>query len=475
MAGISLLLVPTYGQDRIAGNPPTANSRDGETLRVGTAAVEITPPIGWRMAGGFEERINTGTHDPLSAKAMVFAQGNIEAALVICDVCSVGRELTDPARERASRKTGIPVGRIAICATHTHAGPEYYGTLRNLFHEQARREHGRDPHEPIDYPAKWIDSCVEAVVQARGDLRPVAAGVGLARQPGLAHNRRYLMKDGTVQFNPPKNSRDIVRAAGPVDEDFPILLFRDVKTGQPRAALSVFALHVATFGGTTYSADYPGRLQVRLGEPFGPRFFSLFGQGTAGDINHFRFLSDEPNPTTVQIGDALARTFLDSVPELQPIEHPSLAARSIIVKLPLQELTEEAVARAHAVLERKWVAEPAFLVMVEAWKILNTQRLRQRDGDALNDEVQAIRISDDTAIVTLPHEVFVELGLAIKRRSPFRRTFVISMANDLDFYVPTRRAFAEGSYEVVTSSVKPGGGERLVEGALQVLRQLKER
>jgi hypothetical protein len=48
------------------------------------------------------------------------------------------------------------------------------------------------------------------------------------------------------------------------------------------------------------------------------------------------------------------------------------------------------------------------------------------------------------------------------------------MANDLDFYVPTRRAFAEGSYEVVTSSVKPGGGERLVDGCLQLLRQLKE-
>jgi hypothetical protein len=282
------------------------------------------------------------------------------------------------------------------------------------------------------------------------------------------------MKDGTVEFNPPKNSPDIIRAAGPVDVEMPILLFRDAKTGQPRAALSVFAMHVATFGGTTYSADYPGRLQDCLREHFGPAFFSLFGQGTAGDVNHFQFGSDRPNPTTDQIGEALARSFLAAVPDLRPIEHPSLAARSIVVKLPLQELTEEAVERAQAVLAGKWVARPAFLVVVDAWKTLNTQRLRQRDGDALNDEIQAIRISDDTAIVTLPHEVFVELGLAIKRGSPFRRTFVISMANDLDFYVPTRRAFAEGSYEVVTSSVKPGGGERLVDGCLQLLRQLKE-
>jgi neutral ceramidase len=252
-------------------------------------------------------------------------------------------------------------------------------------------------------------------------------------------------------------------------------LFRDAGPGRPRAALSVFAMHVATFGGTTFGADYPGRLQDLLRKEFGPGFFSLFGQGTAGDTNHIRFLSDEPNPTTDEIGAALARTFLAEVPRLQPVEQPSLVALSAVVKLPLQEVTDEAVERASAVLNRTWVPEPAFLVQVDAWKLLNTRRLRQRDGDDLSEEVLAVRVDDDSAVVTLPHEVFVELGTAVKRGSPFRRTFVITMANDLDFYVPTRRAFAEGSYEVVTSSVKPGGGERLVKGALRLLGQLKGR
>ena len=45
-------------------------------------------------------------------------------------------------------------------------------------------------------------------------------------------------------------------------------------------------------------------------------------------------------------------------------------------------------------------------------------------------EVQVIRLGRETAIVTLPGEVFVELGLAIKSASPFETTLVIELANE---------------------------------------------
>lgn len=65
-----------------------------------------------------------------------------------------------------------------------------------------------------------------------------------------------------------------------------------------------------------------------------------------------------------------------------------------------------------------------------------------------------------------------ELGLEIKRRSSYRQTLVLSLTNDIDFYVPTRKAFAEGSYEVTTSSYQPGG-KLLVDGAVRRLAELK--
>jgi hypothetical protein len=76
------------------------------------------------------------------------------------------------------------------------------------------------------------------------------------------------------------------------------------------------------------------------------------------------------------------------------------------------------------------------------------------------------------AVVGLPGEVFVDLGLAIKRASPFAHTFVVELSNDDPHYVPTIKAFAEGSYETVNSLVAPGGGEMMVEAAVSMLREL---
>ena len=47
-----------------------------------------------------------------------------------------------------------------------------------------------------------------------------------------------------------------------------------------------------------------------------------------------------------------------------------------------------------------------------------------RRGSTLDAEVQVFRLHPDVAIVLLPGEVFADLGLAIKRRSPFKHTLV---------------------------------------------------
>src|SRR6185312_2157603 len=94
-------------------------------IQVGLATEDITPPRGYRMAGYFVERINTGTHDPLLAKAIVFRQADRQGAIVFCDLVSVTAEVSRRARARASQDTGIPVANIAIAATHSHTGPLY--------------------------------------------------------------------------------------------------------------------------------------------------------------------------------------------------------------------------------------------------------------------------------------------------------------------------------------------------------------
>jgi hypothetical protein len=94
-------------------------------------------------------------------------------------------------------------------------------------------------------------------------------------------------------------------------------------------------------------------------------------------------------------------------------------------------------------------------------------------GDIVPLEVQAFRLNDETAIVTLPSEIFVNLGLSIKAASPFKTTLVIELANNSVAYIPTKQAFLEGSYEVVNSRVERGTGEKLAETAVELLKELK--
>jgi hypothetical protein len=63
-------------------------------------------------------------------------------------------------------------------------------------------------------------------------------------------------------------------------------------------------------------------------------------------------------------------------------------------------------------------------------------------------EVQVLRIND-TVLVSMPGEAFVEGQLTIKKHSRFSNTVVVGLANDRLGYLPTRAAFSEGGYEVV--------------------------
>ena len=140
------------------------------------------------------------------------------------------------------------------------------------------------------------------------------------------------------------------------------------------------------------------------------------------------------------------------------------------MRIRLQRYSSEEIAWARRDLPKIGTGDLSFLAQVEAYKIV---ALQLRNDDYLAAEVQAFRLSDDVAIVGLPGEVFVELGLAIKKASPFKTTLVIELCNDAPGYVPTFKAFTEGSYETVNSRVDIGGGEMLAGQALRLLWKLK--
>ncbi len=96
--------------------------------------------------------------------------------------------------------------------------------------------------------------------------------------------------------------------------------------------------------------------------------------------------------------------------------------------------------------------------------------------DHRNIILQAIRIGE-LSIVSSPCETFAETGLAIKRRSPFKNTFTIELANGSDGYLPTIEQHGYGGYETwpARSSLLEVTAERKIRSSLlRMLEELKD-
>jgi len=109
-------------------------------------------------------------------------------------------------------------------------------------------------------------------------------------------------------------------------------------------------------------------------------------------------------------------------------------------------------------------------------KVFRDQRtvLAPQQGQERTTWVQAMLIGD-IAIVGVPAEFFTVLGQDIKRRSPFRYTYVAELANDWIGYLPDRKAFDLGGYQTWTglhSFAEPGTGEKVVDAAVELLEEL---
>lgn len=440
-------------------------------LRAGFGTAEITPPApNFRMSGYFNERVNTGTHDPLMAKAMYLEQEDTRAVVVVCDILNLIREVTDPARARIAEVMGVPVENCVVAATHAHTGPVYHGPFHRLFSNR--------PSE-VPYPdvPAYLDFLVERIVlaaqSAQQAAEPVSLRHGYATEDTLSFNRRFYMRNGTVVFNPGCLNPEIVKAAGPIDPQVGLLAFAKPGAAQPHGLFTAFSLHLDTVGGTEYCADYPYYLQEGLRSRMGGDFFSMFGLGPAGDINHIDVSPPDPQTGGVgaeRIGGRLAETIFSGLAGLTDAPVPRLAVARAVVELPLQTYTPEDLAWAEENLPRLAADDFPFLDRVKVLRILD---LAAYNAATLPIEVQVMVLSEDAAMVFLPGEVFVELSLAIKKASPYAHTLVVELANDCPSYIPTAKAFEEGSYEVENSRLQKGSGEAMVETARRLLYGIK--
>jgi neutral ceramidase len=433
------------------------------TLRIGAAQVDITPPAGMPFqvpqVPPYPVIAAEGAHDPLQAKAVVFESGDTRAAIVACDLTSIPLEIITAARKHVGAMTRVPPENVMISATHTHTVPN----IRPRFFKTAKPEQMKIA---LDYLERLPRLIAESVKQAETKLTVARLQAAQGEVHGVAFNRRFLMKEGVVVSNPGKGQDEllanVVRPAGPTDPSLPLIYF-DTPKGEPLASMVNFSMHLDTTGGLRYSADYPHVIARILADVKGPAMLTHFTTGACGNINHY-YLLDPKKPRRVKgydeaarIGTLLAAEVVRTYERLRPLATaPLKVSREIVTLKMLKEKSD------------KFIADdgprPSFFDGEVTERLVNGQYVFEA-------EVMVITLGDEVAIVGVPGELFVELGLTIKQGSPYQYTIIDELANGAIGYIPNRKAQAEGAYGASVQSTRcdPGSGEALVDSAIRQL------
>lgn len=440
--------------------------RGAQSFRAGRAKVVITPPIGSVMGNSYGVSISTGVTSDLHAKAVVFESGGVKAGIVACDLISLRPEIIRSARELIGKQTGISPERVLIAATHCHAGPQMHPLFIEIAEPAARQL-------SESYVEALPGMIAESVRLAEADLQAAKLSVGRGTEATVSFNRRFLLKDGTVKTNAGVRNPNIVRAMGPIDPEVGVI-YIESEQGEPLVTIVNFALHVAIMGGNRISADYPHILAEELGRVKGSSMLTVFLNGMSGNINHIDVASTgrlRAEAEAARVGIVLAAAVLKTYQELHLVDVASLQAVARAIRVPtLSAPDEKRLAEARAVV-RGHGKGAAFAEVIRAWRDIDLAHFA-KDG-FWPSEVQVISFGRDLAIVGYPGDSFVELGLAMKQNSPFAFTFVSEQsANGSLSYIPSERAFPEGSYEVESSRVAPGGGEVLSTAAIRLMTEM---
>ena len=424
-------------------------------LRVGFGETDITPPEGLYMCGSLDPRENEGMTDPLQSHALVAESGGNLMAIVGVDLIGLPKELADPISAEAARRTGIPAHAIMISCSHTHSGPY---TAEGAYSSDVVDE---------AYLATLPDRIAASVEQAAGRAEPASIHIGRSLVHHGIHNRRVICPDDkalNTWMPQALNDLDLIPqvlgTAGPVDPELWIARF-DRLDGSTLGVFYNFSLHTNSKGGTTWSADYPCVVAEQMREEYGAEVISVYTPGACADIN-------------VTLGGVrwregathFAEQAVDAARRALPVEGPiAVSAIRREITVPRRDPADhspEAIGRLNwggaggraDVFDRQAEIVAA---LPEQWDVpINAARL------------------GPLAIASNPGELFVEHGLAIKRRSPFPYTVVAELTNDLAMYLPTETAFRQEGYEALVgpNRIAMEGVEQIVGTAVELVEEL---
>jgi neutral ceramidase len=469
-------------------------------MRAGAARADISPPLNLPMFGFVRRQTEaTGYGLPLEATALVLEEG-VRVVLVGVDTLGIPSPEVDELRQAVAEATGAEFQNVLLNWNHTHDAPP---SCRSLVDGSGIL--AIDGDERFDtYWRQIVDRVTAAAGDAADRLEPAAIAWGTG-EVDLSVNRRERGPDGAIVHG--------WRTDG--------LLDRQVVAVQARrpddtviATLVGYGCHPVTVGMDfpRYSSDFPGALRERIRVWTGGE--CVFFQGAAGNVlPRVAFTEDELE--ALRMGDRLAAEVIHSLStrdawptrivqqfdgSLIPMilfrfersegDGVQLSAAERRMSFPLlpvpsqsqleAEAAEYARAAEEAASRGAGSAELYGLLYHAKWARRMLEKVRAgRASPNVEGSIHAIRIGDGV-IITAPGEVFTEIGMAVKERSPGTPTLYAGYTNGAAGYFPTAGAYPEGGYEPAYSNrsyglpapASPECERLLIEGGIRLAETL---
>lgn len=449
-------------------------------LLAGAATSNITPPIGGAIVGGFAPFPSTHVHDELNARCLVLDNGEKRVAIVVCDLLGGARQMFDEAARLVKEESGIPREYLLMSATHTHSAVS------------ALSENRYSLTEPLtEYQTFVARRIADGVKRAINNLAPARIGWGSGQEPDQVFNRRWFMKEGTVPPNPfggidkvkmnPPRGANLVKPAGPTDPEVCVVSLQTAE-GKPLAVLANYSLHyVGDVGPGHISADYfpvvCDRLQQLLGaDRQDVPFVAMLSNGTSGNINNVDYSKPAtkagPPYTRIRaVAQDVAQAAFEAMQGITYHDWVPLDGRFSDLKLEARRPTAEQIARAEELATKpRLIGGRAALDVVYAERTLKLKNV----APFIDLPLQAVRIGD-VGICGIACETFVETGLELKAKSPFKPTFTHSIAGGYFGYLPTPEHHELGGYEtwLGTNRLEVQASVKITARLLEMLEDMK--
>ena len=448
-------------------------------LKVGFAAVNANPPLGIPVAGYYVPRYAKGFLDDIMVKTLVLQCGEKKIALISVDNCSIKAELSRPWMEQIEAVTGISKDAIFLAATHTHTGPQIHLT-------------GNEEEDKLiaKYAPFLGERIVNSVQLALSDVKPGKMGYISGWAPErVAYIRRYMMKDGTTFTCPPIDDPNIDYPLGKLDQRVNVLRFD--REGGETIVLVNYGLHADTVNGEMISADWPAWMAKTLDKAL-DGVKTIFFNGAEGDVGstnvhpsggdmndtEISFDNEMKSPGMARfVGRALAGTVLQVYDKVCYVDVDDIDIRKKTVVVPSNMPKPEELPLAKQYWQWHldgrddlipYKAMQLTTAVAEAMRMV----MHEHGPETYDVNLTAVKIGP-VAMLGMPGEPFTDIGVEIKKAEGWDLVLPCCLVNGSIRYFPMQSAFDEGGYEARSCFFKAGVAERIIEGAKQMLDEMK--